>query len=257
MTALLLVDEGSLTTALGFVSTPPSEQELALIRLVHPLAEGVFRAWLGHDATYKQRVVFLPLGTPETGIEGAEEFQLRGQTLQVSVGVDRGSDVLVLPHTPVWPLSLEVREDVGAYAGQASGAFGSDSVLTLGTNYWLDIDDASTSLSNSGILRRFGSWPTEPRSVKVTYYGGETAARLASEAGNLRYACLLTIIKAYKLLKSMQGSRTGPKSNESIGKYSYGTLADVQKVMSGVGFTVPYEAQRAAWPLKNFGRLFG
>ena len=91
--------------------------------------------------------------------------------------------------------------------------------------------------------------------MKVTYYGGEKAARLAAKAGNLKYACLLTIIKAYKTLINLQGSSIGPKISETIGKYSYTRSSDIVKALTG--FTVPYEAQRAAWPARNFGRIFG
>lgn len=252
---MTVVERPDVLTALGFVTTKPTAAQQALLNLIHPLAESVFFAWFGSQGEYSQHIDLLPVGSLDTGFEEAERFELRGQQVQVSLGAP-GSRRLQLPHTPVWATGLEVREDVGAYGGQASDSFSDATILTLGTDYWLDIENDATQMSSSGVLYRFGTWPAEPRSVMVTYYGGEKAARLASVAGNLKYACLLTIVKAYRTVSNLQ-HRDGPVISESIGKYSYSTSADVASALGGAGFTVPYEAQRAAWPARNLGRIFG
>lgn len=251
MTIVKFVDEATLLTALGFVGTTPTDKQLALLRAVHPMAEGVFRSWLGATAGgYSQVIELLPGRGPKVPDQDLrEEIYRQGDTVIVQPAGQANRE-LRLSVTPVWVTGLEVREDTNANAGQASGAFPDGSVLTAGTDYWADVDDPVNNLSNSGILFRLGSWPVEERSVKVTYYGGETAARLIAEAANLKYAAMLTVIKAYKLLSSLQGSATGTPASESFGKYSYSS-GQVASDMAGAGFTVPPEAQRAAWPAKR------
>src|SRR3990172_7396060 len=150
---MTVVERSDVLTALGFHATAPTAAQEALIKLVHPLAEAVFFSWFGANCEYEQHVEYLPVGGQLTGEETSEWFRLQGQAVQVRMGA-RGTSVLQLPHTPVWSTGLEVREDVGANAGQATGAFGTATILTLGSDYWLDISDATLQLSTSGLLRR-------------------------------------------------------------------------------------------------------
>ena len=251
--AVKLVDEGSLLKALGFVGADPTDKQITLLRLVHPLAESVFRDWLSwKSGGYEEIVELLPGRAPRApDVAYGDEFRLHGQSVSV-VPTRLSTNELRLGTTPVWVTGLEVREDTNARAGQASGAFGDSTVLTAGTDYWLDVDDPELNLSRSGILYRSCEWPDEPRSVKVTYFGGETASRLADSAGSLRYAAMLTVIKAYKTLSGLQGGGLGPKMNESFGKYSYTNSAEVASAMAGAGFTVPPEAQAVASRFRRF-----
>jgi hypothetical protein len=225
-----------------------------------PLVEGVFKSWLNSTGEYEQHIELLPIGkipSRDTSLEDA---------IRDAAGTVRflnryeGSSSLQLTHLPVWDASLEVREQVDALAGQAPGAFGIDTVLTQGADYWLDVDEivGGENFSRSGRLFRSGYWPSEPRCVKVTYYGGETAARLASNAAHIKAGALICHLTAYKALAGMSGSgaNTGGKTSETIGKYSYSTPESILKAFTILNFGVPLAAQEAAGKAKNYA-VFG
>lgn len=253
----MLITKSEVIEALGQTGTITAAND-RLLSLVHPLAESVLKVWLEQNFEYQQRVELYPIGqesTPDVDLAVAQ-FQVSGERVVISGGPS-GSTVLHLKHLPVWAASLEIREDVGAYAGQATSAFGTDTTLTAGEDYYLDIDDFTNQLSSSGIVHRIGAWPTEPRSIKVTYYGGFKSGQFTTEkAGVIRYAALLTVLKAYRQMKALQ-KHDGPVTSETIGKYSWSTSAEIAAAMSVGGFTVPPEATRALSKLRNFGRLFG
>ena len=85
------------------------------------------------------------------------------------------------------------------------------------------VEGHSVHLSRSGILRRVGAWAVEPRTVKVTYYGGWAAEQLyGRSAGAVRLAAIKTVANAFWAARSNADSKgKGPKTSESIGKYSY------------------------------------
>lgn len=252
----MIATRAEILVALGR-SASATAAELALIDMLMPLVSGVVADYLHKSAGYQQHVEFLPIGQPDVdnGDLALGEATITGNRVVFDTNFE-GSSVLQLSHTPVWLTGLEIREDVGGYAGQADSSFGSDTILTEGSDYYLDVDDATNNLSNTGRVFSFGTWPTEPRSVKVTYYGGHTAAQLNGEiAGAIKMAEILSNVKAFNQLKAFQSNEAGPKTNESIGKYSYGR--GLNNVFAGGGFTIPYEAQRLLSPHRSFAGLMG
>lgn len=128
-------------------------------------------------------------------------------------------DVLQLPQTYVRSIT-EIREDTDAYGGQGSSAFPSDSVLTEGDDYWLDVDESG--LSKTGhVLRTAGiGWSGIPRSIRVSYMAGLTAAELDGEYSDIKEAIINETIARFKMAKSRKGadaSGVGPIKSESIG----------------------------------------
>jgi len=246
--------------ALNFlqVGTSMTDAKMSLFQLIHPLAESVFKKWMQEDLEYAQKIEYLPGGTHTIATAGDvdQEVELRGSTVHI-VSSDRGSETLQLTHLPVWNDDIEVYEDVGAYAGQASTPFAAATLLTKGTDYYLDVDEGSGDemLSDTGVLWRIGRWPEEPRCVKVVYYGGYTATQLAGNYGNIKYAALLTIEKAWRSADARANG--SPKISEDIGKYSYTRSEKAILAAFGEGFTVPPEAQRAAFGSRNMGNIFG
>lgn len=233
-------------------STSLTAADEALIDLLMPLVEAVVVNYLNNGLHYGQHVEYLPIGQT-AGEQGAlrdQDVDFAGNRALLRGGPP-GTDALQLKHTPVVLTGLEVREDIGANAGQAADSFGSDTILTAGTDYWLDIDE--TGVSRTGILYRSGAWPTEPRSVKVTYYGGHTAAQLNGAAGDIKLVYLRAIRKAFKSEKNQQ-TGDGPKISESIGKYSYSTSADAANAMAGAGHTIPPEDVAILHRYFNYGR---
>jgi hypothetical protein len=230
----------------------------ALLDLIHPLAEGVLSAWMQQNLKYEQHVEYLPIGKPQLDNDyPLSDIDFRSETAGF-IGGRAGTEFLQLKHLPVALTGLEVREDVGAYGGQVSGSFSDETILTLGTDYYLDVDDASASLSRSGILWRIGAWPAEPRSIKVTYYGGYSATQLADStvASAVKLAALQTVSAAFWTAKNLAKSQgIGPKMSESIGKYSYSHAAEW--AAARLSLAVPQEAMINLQPFRNYGRVFG
>lgn len=209
-----------------------SAADEALLDLIHPLAEISMENYLQQELQYTRHIEYLPVGEPlQTTDYRLEDAQFLPNGAGVVLRSQRqGTDYLQLKHSPITTFGLEVREDVNARAGlNPDSQFSDDTILTLGTDYYPDADERTTvdghsvHLSRSGILRRIGAWPVEPRTVKVTYYGGWAASQIYSRsAGSIRLAAMMTVSNAYwAALANADSEGRGPKMSESIGKYSY------------------------------------
>jgi hypothetical protein len=248
----VIASRAELLVALGKASSI-SDADLALLNTIHPRAERAVKSYMQCDIEYAQKTEYLPIGRQAESDVNLEAFgMVNGRVVRES----RRSrlDKLQLKHTPVITTDLAVYEDTGAYAGQASGAFAAATLLTSGTEYYLDLDDAS--LSRSGQLVRIGgTWSTEPRSIKVTYNGGWTATQLDAEAAPIKEAVVIAAARAYWGWKTNAATDgKGAMASESIGKYSvsYGGASAVAG--SGLMVDVPEEAQRLLQPFRNYGR---
>src|SRR5690606_19172886 len=136
-----------------------------------------------HGVTQATYTHLLP-SSPIIGNESIDTYvEITGD--RVSLGRGRyGADVLQLPQMFVRSIT-SVYEDVNAKAGQGSNDFPASTLLTAGTEYWLDVDE--TGLSRSGFLiREAGTWSRRPRTIKVTYVAGLTAAELESDYSDIK-----------------------------------------------------------------------
>jgi len=241
-----------------------TDADSALLDMLHPLAESALLNWIQNDLGYAQHVEFLPIGgtpgsyDPDTLVDAHRSGGVNGAPggrFVISGGTD-GRSTLQLKHTPVIATAIEVREDLSAYAGQSSDPWNSDTILTQGTDYWLDLDEPA--MSRTGLLHRVGSWPNEPRSVKVTYYGGYAASQLnGAAAGAIKLAAILTVVKAFKETKVNQSITTvGSVVSETIGKYSVSYGGGVSAALTGMMIDIPTEAKDLLQPFRNYGRLF-
>lgn len=213
-----------------------SDADNALIDLVHPLAESAIHNYLQNALNYQIHTEYLPVGVADLPREyPLEDYQKQGDRF-IYRGDESGTQSLKLSHTPVSLSGLRVWEDTNGYAGQGSSAFGDDTELTLGEDFFLDVHD-STNLSTSGLLYRIGAWPQEPRCVKVTYYGGHSAAALAGRAGGaIKLAALKQIAFEFNAVKTLNAKtgNSGPMIREKIGKYEYEMGESVALYVSGI-----------------------
>lgn len=248
-----IVTKAEVLTYLGKASSI-SEADAALLDMLQPLVEASVRSYLQTELTYQRHVELLPIGQPLGERDQIVEPILRGETIVMLSNVPPGTDALQLKHLPVLLTDIEVREDIGAFAGQESGSLGSSTVLTLGTDYYLDVD-SSSNMSRTGIVYRYGRWPTEPRSVQVSYYGGLTASQLNGMWGDVKLATIVAVAHHYQTAKTRQGAK-GPLMSESIGSYSYSRDAAFVRMAAEGGFDLPPGAKAILMRHRNFGRLF-
>jgi len=256
----MIVSLGELLTYMGIASTI-SDADRALLNMLHKMSEQAIKGHerIQNDLEYAQHTEYLPIG--DTG-------QSRGEVTLDDYGMANGRvvaearygrmDRLQLRHTPVVDDdNLAVYEDTDAYAGQGSDAFAAATLLTKGTDYFLDVDDPDNGISRTGhLVRCSGTWSQEPRSIKVVYYGGFTAAQFdAGIATPIKEAVILTVVKAYYQAKTNQQSQgAGPIKSESIGKYAATYGSSVADANSGMVITIPPEALEKLEPFMNLGR---
>lgn len=240
---------------LGLASTGTTD-DLALLEMLQPFSDQLLKNYLQNDFGYAQHVEYYPIGRSQRDDESIlGDIERIGTDRVIVTGQTYGTDALVLKHTPAWLTGLEVREHPGAYGGQATDAFPASSILTPGEDYYLDVDDTGNT-SRTGIIYRIGNWPSEPRSVKVTYYGGYSESQLSTGlASAIRYAAMITLAAKYKSAKSLQGGSIAPAISESIGKYSYSTSEVFLAQFAGMTVDIPLEAKMALEPHRNYGRF--
>lgn len=236
-----------------------TDAELALLNMLHPLVESAVKVYLQQELERTTYTEYLPIGTATERdglLRDADDISVHGSRVIINGGTDRSS-FLQLKHLPVSATGIEIREDTGANAGQESESFGDSTLLVQGEDYFLDVDDPTNGISRSGIVHRIGAWPTEPRSIKVTYLGGFTSAQFAgSLAGALKLAVITEVANRFWETRSKQTTRgIGVIQSERIGKYGYsiGSAGSTSAVVAG-GLSA--SVQMMLQPFRNYGRLF-
>ncbi len=210
-----IISRAEIVAALGLGATI-SDADSGLVELLKRIVENEARRYCRHEITQ--------LATPYVHLLPAALLAETGGTLLeresgAALGLrDNGSScILQLPVPFVRSASLEVRVDLNAAAGQAAGAFGNDTLLTSGSDYYLDVDEPG--LSRSGQLVRIsGGWPTRPRTVRVSYFAGFTADELDGPYSDIKGAILDEVCARFQSAKSRQGNGSaGSIQSESIG----------------------------------------
>ena len=244
----MIAPRAEVLTILGLTASPTAAQ-LGLVTLLHPLAERAVKDLVGYEVesgTYTELYPLRDYGGANTDLF----VTVSGDSVYLSSGRAE-NQVLQLLQLPVRSIT-EVREDLGAMGGQASGAFPASTVLTAGTDYYLDIDESG--LSRTGHLYRIGAgWPQEARTVKVTYTAGYTASELDNRYAAFRTAVLLTMQASYTAAIARQAmteaGAAGPLIAERLDDWS-ATYANPSFTGSAGSdlIVMPGEAKRMLMP---------
>lgn len=255
----MIVSRSEILLALG-KQTSATDAEVAYIDMIHPLVECAVQDFLQVEVENKVQVEILPAKPMafEREILISDYERIGSGVVAVHAG---GLASLHLRHTPAFKDgTLEVREDADAPQTDPASAFDSDSILTYGDDYWLDITREETIggtvnyISDTGTIHRFGSWPNVPRTVKVTYTAGWTVAQLNNGfAGAVKLAVLDTMAI---LFEGNDELRDPTKTSESIGKYSYSTGGNVGVDAAAAGsVNLPPAAMSRLQPYRSY-KLF-
>lgn len=263
----MIVTRAEILTWLGLANeTAISKQSFAMITMAHQLGEAAIKSFLQTELEYAQRVELLPSGEGSRYGIGEESLDVNlvgGDRVQLDE-VRANRSALVLRHTPVFLTGLTVKEDLDARGSQGSGAFGSGTALTLGTDFWLDITEgedltgsggSDTRISHTGILyRTSGNWPNTPRTVQVKYYGGMKDTTFTTMLGVVRLATLHAIEHIYRAATGRQTNNiAAPALSERIGKYSISTSAElILQSVGGAGAILPDTAKHLLAPYRSY-----
>ena len=231
----MICSRGEILVYLRKANTTLTVDDDALLDLLHPLVESSIQNYLRQEFNYQPHVEYLPVGGPDIERDyPLDQYQKQGDVFSFVGG--SGGESLILTHKPVALTGLRVWEDTSAYAGQGATPFAAATELTIGTDFYLDVADNS-NISTSGILYRIGGWPNEPRCVKVSYYGGYTAAQLVGgKAGSLKLATLMQFAFEFNATKQLN-AKSGPGGaykREKIGKYEYEMSDSVAEYLAGI-----------------------
>lgn len=194
----------------------------AVLRMLRQFTESQARAFVGHCIS--QNTITHEYQRREDigcGIErSADVIDITGDTVYVGGGaISNEGHILQLDNGFVRSIT-EVREDPAARFGQGSSDFGASTVLTAGTNYFLELD--RSGLSRAGRVHRVnGAWSSAPGTIRITYVAGFTKAELADEFAYVKQALLEDMQAKFMALRSQRSAGGGPVKKESyVGDYT-------------------------------------
>ena len=203
--------------------------------MLHVHAEGVVKEYLGYYVEATSHREYYP--TKDYGLAKA--------------GVTRGERELYLKNRPLREVT-RVYEDSGGYFAQASGAFGSGTALTVGTDYFwvVDYDRNNDGTDESGrhakLVRLNDGWPTTPGSVKVVYTAGWEQANLPND---IRQGICLTVASWFTKLSDEHGNHGGRMvQTERLGDYAVTFMSDAGK---STLLSMPPEAEAMLRPWRR------
>ena len=217
-----------------------------LVPMVRREAERLCKHYMGWDPVRVELTEYYPAA--ERG--GDQFYQVGTWGLHDEIG--GRSNVINLQRAYVLASGLAVSEYAGAFMGQyADAAF---TELTLGSQYYLDLDNDYLSLSGQ-LVRLGATWPKLRGSVKVVYTAGFSATEVSgamgedtdyTDASDIRLAVLLTAMEVYNEAKAQRVRRSssgasGPLKSETVPDYSYTRDAATGAYLQGMPTSLPEE----------------
>lgn len=203
-------------------------EDQAIVSFVRPLAERLVKKFVGFNIEQATYTDLYPLigqdGMMDMLVDGYED--IGGRIVPYNSSMLGSGSYLSTRQKPVRSIT-SVYENVSAW-DTAGGSWPASALLDP-TEYQLDQEEYG-GLSWSGfVYRRSGVWPTEPRTVKITYVAGLTAAELDPATGayaEFAQACYLTAMNGFWLWKQFKteaaggSGGAGPVVSERLGDYA-------------------------------------
>ena len=213
----MIISRAEAQTVIGKANSI-TNADLGLLNLAMPIADQALKTWAGYSLEQATYTHFLPARSRNATASGIAFYDRVGDKA-IAVPNSQTRSKLLLPETPVRSIT-SIHQERNAYAGQASGSFESDALLVANTDYWLDLDEVG--LAKSGIVYRVSTWPNQPRSIKVIYLAGYTAAELGTGiAATIKLAAMMTFSHVFNSLRQEQSSEgVGTVLSERLGDWS-------------------------------------
>lgn len=240
----MIVSRAEYLTFLAKASSVTTAED-GFLAMIAPWVERTVKKHVGctiEQATYTH---FLPRSSRATNEDSTVRYyDVRGgRAIAATAAGQREAAHLLTPELPIRSIT-SIYEDDSAYGGQGSGDFAATTLLTAGTDFFVDYDE--DGLCKSGIIRRIGRyWPSRERTVKVAYTAGYTQAELTTGiAADIKLAVLEGIQQVF----SKRGEGQGALKAERLGDYS------VQYAIEAAS-KLPCESLRRLQPYVNYDRF--
>jgi hypothetical protein len=176
---------------------------------------------------------------------------------------------MIVRHIPVRSIT-NLWIDYDGRFGQQSGAFGTSTLKTSGTDYWVSFDqhdDNGYGLCWDGIVRSQGLWPLTAGSVKIEYVAGFSAAEFRGQENMVDATAILESVvneAVRRMLKvqsrkkrSQVGWAGGPITSESLGDYSYSVDSSTAAKLIGPSTDLMGETKERLQQFVNLGYDLG
>jgi hypothetical protein len=237
-----------LYTLLGIDSDTVTDAESLMAQISLKTAEGLVKRHLNYDPVYKQHTEYYP--QTDLSFDGRSEIWDANESHAFLIRrPGESTHELQVKNLPVRAtVAMDLRVDYDGKSGTTSGAFGSDTAWTEGTDFWPNydmLDSAGDKVCNDGIIRAQGRWPQQAGSVKVVYYAGYTADEFAGDDNSIdaspirlavieeasRYMHILHTKKKKSGVRGIAGWGVAGLSSENLGDYSYSADAASMKTL--------------------------
>lgn len=220
----------------------PTETQQTLITAALNAATGAVIRYLQRDPEYKERTEFYP---QIDLTHGPNEFiyEVTATTAYVRFLEEAATELLQARHFPIRSITSLYIDYDGRF-GTRSGSFGAETLQVSGQDYWASWDSKDSNgddICKDGIIRSHGRWPSEPGSVKLTYYAGYKPAELNGtdtiiNAYPIKDAVIDEFQRRYAKMTSRITSATtglGPLTLEILGDYQRGMDSGILNTLMG------------------------
>ena len=253
-----------------------SDSDRGLVEMLMPMVDGTIKSYLGYEVLQTTYTHLLPdtdlydsvyntpwdLGEPYDVIQNKISFGMLGMP-----------QILQTPEIPLRSIT-SFYVDFAAAGGQRTGDFSAGTLLTLGTDYYVDFDAPAVGASvpyNSGVswagqIRRYmgGLWPYRMRTGQVTYVAGISPDELdgvvafpSRRVTDIKYAAVMACAAAFLQAKATQANglgAQGPIVSERIGDATFQYDADSVRNMVGMQSELPWNVKQLLNPHRRMMR---
>jgi len=181
--AIQLADSDDILTGYLGISSPSSSVS-DLMDMIRTGIEASIKKYCRWSITQATKTSYLPLHPSAMGV-----FLPSAETSFNRPFLTGTRNRLQLPSVYVSSVT-SIYEDQSAVGGAGGSDFAAATLLTAGTDYYLEKDQGSAASWSGGVIRVGTGWSSIPGTIKATYVSGFTESDLQNDQNDLRFAVI-------------------------------------------------------------------
>lgn len=261
--AILTNDE--ILTHLQLTGVITSLQQAVLTQL-RPACERLVKEFVGYEIEQASHTEYLP--TFNRSIEGDQLVEGYEGSPAGAIPAYWGSSdgrIMYLTQLPVRSVT-SLYENLSAWS-TAGGSWPAANLLSEGPDFWIDYDSSLSGGDvcwSGALIRQYGVWPRERRTVKITYVAGLSADELDFDGryGIFKQAALLTAQVNFMeaLSNTLNESTGGPGTGvvgESLDGWSVQYLTSAVENLYSMKAILPDKVREMMQPYVSVSRFVG